>query len=129
MHLVRTTLLERGVDDADIHQESYLSAVTDPATPSTEAHRMTVVDRGVPVGSAVVDPATTLLTAGLAAGVAMPYSCTVGNCGDCMVQLRSGRVTMSRPNCLTPQQEADGRILACAAQPHSDVTVDIADLA
>ncbi|MCX4706819.1 2Fe-2S iron-sulfur cluster-binding protein [Streptomyces sp. NBC_01373] len=57
----------------------------------------------------------------------MPYSCTVGNCGDCMVRLRSGEVTQNEPNCLTPQQQADGYVLTCVSCPLSKVTLDIAD--
>jgi len=55
----------------------------------------------------------------------MPYSCTVGNCGDCVVKLRGGEVTMSGPNCLTAQQEADGYVLTCVGRPLSEVTLDI----
>ncbi|MGW7535452.1 2Fe-2S iron-sulfur cluster-binding protein [Amycolatopsis sp. NPDC054798] len=39
-----------------------------------------------------VEPGDTLLAAGLAAGLPMPYSCTVGNCGECLVRLRSAVV-------------------------------------
>ena len=57
----------------------------------------------------------------------MPYSCTVGNCGDCMVRLRAGEVTRNEPNCLTPRQKADGYVLACVSCPLSKVTLDITD--
>ncbi|WP_406498551.1 2Fe-2S iron-sulfur cluster-binding protein [Streptomyces sp. NBC_01604] len=50
----------------------------------------------------------------------MPYSCTVGNCGDCMVRLRSGEVTQNEPNCLTPQQQADGYVLTCVSCPPAE---------
>ncbi|MET9923195.1 MULTISPECIES: 2Fe-2S iron-sulfur cluster binding domain-containing protein [unclassified Streptomyces] len=49
----------------------------------------------------------------MAAGLPMPYSCTVGNCGDCMVRLRRGEVAQSGPNRLTERQKADGYVLAC----------------
>ncbi|MET0495815.1 MAG: iron-sulfur cluster-binding domain-containing protein [Actinoplanes sp.] len=67
------------------------------------------------------------LDAGLAAGLPMPYSCTVGNCGDCMVRLRTGEVTQNEPNCLTPQQKADGYVLACVGCPLSKVTLDVTE--
>ena len=57
----------------------------------------------------------------------MPYSCTVGNCGDCMVRLRAGEVAMSGPTCLTPQQKADGFVLTCVDCPLSKVTLEIAE--
>ncbi|MBO7936596.1 2Fe-2S iron-sulfur cluster binding domain-containing protein [Streptomyces sp. S9] len=43
---------------------------------------------------------------GPAAGVVMEHSCTVGNCGTCMVRLRHGQITQAEPNCLTEQQKA-----------------------
>ncbi len=88
---------------------------------------MTVEENGHAVGTVVVEPGQTLLDAGLAAGLPMPYSCTVGNCGDCMVRLRSGEVSQNEPNCLTPQQQADGYVLTCESCPLSKVTLDIAD--
>ena len=82
---------------------------------------------GRPVGTVVVEPGRTLLDAGLAAGLPMPYSCTVGNSADCMVRLRAGEVTRNEPNCLTPRQRADGYVLACVSCPLSKVTLDITD--
>jgi ferredoxin-NADP reductase len=119
-------LTELGVPDRHVHQERYTSGAGSPA--AVAAPQVMVVEDGAgAVGSAVVEPGRTLLDAGLAAGLPMPYSCTVGNCGDCLVKLRGGEVAMSGPNCLTPRQEAAGRILACMAQPLSPVVVDIAE--
>ncbi|MFD9318911.1 2Fe-2S iron-sulfur cluster-binding protein [Streptomyces sp. NPDC060053] len=88
---------------------------------------MTVEEDGHPVGTVVVEPGQTLLDAGLAAGLLMPYSCTVGNCGECIVRLRSGEVAQNEPNCLTPRQKADGYVLTCVSCPRSEVTLDIKD--
>ncbi|WP_212987551.1 2Fe-2S iron-sulfur cluster-binding protein [Actinoplanes auranticolor] len=87
---------------------------------------MTVEENGQRVATVVVEPGQTLLDAGLAAGLPMPFSCTVGNCGECMVRLRGGEVTQNGPNCLTPGQQADGFVLACMSCPLSTVTLDIA---
>jgi ferredoxin len=87
-----------------------------------------VVEEGAhEVGSVVVEPGQTLLDAGLAAGLPMPYSCTVGNCGDCLVKLRGGEVAMNGPNCLTDRQKSDGYVLTCVGFPLSKATVDITD--
>ncbi|MER5198646.1 2Fe-2S iron-sulfur cluster-binding protein [Streptomyces sp. NPDC002755] len=94
---------------------------------ATAPQEMTVEEDGHPVGTATVEPGRTLLDAGLAAGLPMPYSCTVGNCGDCMVKLRSGEVAQNEPNCLTPRQKADGYVLTCVSCPLSEVTLDITD--
>jgi ferredoxin len=114
-----------GVPEAQVHQERYTSGA-DPGNATTVPQELTVEENGRPVGTVVVEPGQTLLDAGLAAGLPMPYSCTVGNCGDCMVRLRSGEVSQNEPNCLTAAQRADNFVLTCTACPLSKVTVDIA---
>lgn len=126
MDAVRSVLTGLGVPEELLHQEHYTGGA-DTGTAATAPQEMTVEDNGHPVGTVVVEPGQTLLDAGLAAGLPMPYSCTVGNCGDCMVRLRGGEVTQSEPNCLTPRQKADGYVLTCVGCPRSKVTVDVTD--
>lgn len=126
MDAVQDVLAGLGVPAELMHQERFASAA-DTGTAVTVPREMTVEDDGHAVGTVVVEPGQTLLDAGLAAGLPMPHSCTVGNCGDCMVRLRSGEVTQNDPNCLTPQQQADGYVLACVSCPLSKLTLDIAD--
>ncbi|GGM06924.1 hypothetical protein GCM10010129_58540 [Streptomyces fumigatiscleroticus] len=126
MNAVQNVLTGLGVPDELVHHERYTSGA-DTGTTATVPQQMTVEANGRPVGTVVVEPGQTLLDAGLAAGLPMPHSCTVGNCGDCMVQLRSGEVTQNEPNCLTPQQKADGYVLTCVGCPLSKVTLDITD--
>ncbi|MCS7475865.1 2Fe-2S iron-sulfur cluster-binding protein [Umezawaea endophytica] len=126
MDVVRGVLTELGVPGDHVHRESYASGA-DTAATTTAPQEMVVEDGEHEVGSAVVEPGQTLLDAGLAAGLPMPYSCTVGNCGDCVVRLRGGEVAMSGPNCLTPAQVADGFVLTCVGSPLSKVTLDIAE--
>jgi ferredoxin-NADP reductase/predicted pyridoxine 5'-phosphate oxidase superfamily flavin-nucleotide-binding protein len=123
---VRGVLTGLGVPDDRVHHERYTSAA-DPTATATAPFGMDVEDGPREVGSVVVEPGQTLLDAGLAAALPMPYSCTVGNCADCVVKLRGGEVAMSEPNCLTPRQKADGYILTCVGRPLSAVTVDIAE--
>jgi ferredoxin-NADP reductase len=127
MDSVRAALTSLGVPDSVVHHERYTSA-TDVVAASTAPQELMVEQDGQPIGSAIVEPGQTLLDAGLAAGLPMPYSCTVGNCGDCMVKLRRGDVAQSEPNCLTAAQKADGYVLTCVGRPRSDITVDIAEL-
>ncbi|MCA9676280.1 MAG: 2Fe-2S iron-sulfur cluster binding domain-containing protein, partial [Myxococcales bacterium] len=70
-----------------------------------------------------VPPGSTILDAGLAAGVPMEFSCAMGGCGACAVDLRDGEVELDEPNCLSPEERARGRILACVARPMSPCTV------
>lgn len=126
MDAVQGVVAGLGVPAELMHQERFASAAG-TGTAVTVPQEMTVEDDGHAVGTVVVEPGQTLLDAGLAAGLAMPHSCTVGNCGDCMVRLRSGEVTQNEPNCLTPRQQADGDVLTCVSCPLSKVTLDIAD--
>ncbi|WP_255622507.1 2Fe-2S iron-sulfur cluster-binding protein [Pseudonocardia sp. DSM 110487] len=123
---VQGVLTELGVPDDHVHHERYTSGA-DTTTTIVAPQQMIVEDGVHEVGSVVVEPGQTLLDAGLAAGLPMPYSCTVGNCGDCMVKLRGGEVAMNGPNCLTPQQKADGYVLTCVGCPLSKVSLDIAE--
>ncbi|MET9265870.1 2Fe-2S iron-sulfur cluster-binding protein [Amycolatopsis sp. NPDC004079] len=123
MATAREVVAELGVPDGRFHEERYTSGAVDPADMSTERQEMVVEN----VGTATVEPGDTLLDAGLAAGLPMPYSCTVGNCGECLVRLRSGDVAMKQPNCLTAQQLADGYVLACVGCPRSAVVVELED--
>jgi ferredoxin-NADP reductase/predicted pyridoxine 5'-phosphate oxidase superfamily flavin-nucleotide-binding protein len=127
MDTVQDVLNGLGVPDDRVHHERYTSTTASTAA-VTGPQELVVQDGAHDVGSAVVEPGQTLLDAGLAAGLPMPYSCMVGNCGDCMVKLRGGDVSMSGPNCLTPQQKAEGYVLTCVGCPLSKVTVDIVGL-
>ncbi|MET9629722.1 2Fe-2S iron-sulfur cluster-binding protein [Lentzea sp. NPDC006480] len=106
------------VPEDRVHVERYTSGPAAVAA-STSPQRM-VIDG---VGSAVVEAGQTLLDAGLAAGLPLPYSCTVGSCGECVMKLRAGKVSQQEPNCLTPRQRAEGRILTCTSSPLTDVTL------
>lgn len=66
----------------------------------------------------------TLLRSGLAAGLALPWSCRTGTCRTCISRLLSGRIehTVPWPG-LSSEEKAEGFILPCVAQPRSDCTV------
>ena len=67
----------------------------------------------------------TVLRASIAAGLDYPYGCASGNCGACISQLDSGEVSMLPRSdaSLSPAQAAAGQILACRAQPRSDLAI------
>ncbi|MBL7261090.1 2Fe-2S iron-sulfur cluster-binding protein [Paractinoplanes lichenicola] len=116
MDTVQEVLTGLGIPGERVHSERFTSGGELAAT-TTVPQPLTVEENGRPVGTAVVEPGQTLLDAGLAAGLPMPYSCTVGSCGDCKVRLRAGSVTQPRD---------DGYVLACQSCPLSPVTLDIA---
>jgi ferredoxin len=69
-----------------------------------------------------LDSATTILEAGEAAGVAMPFGCRMGICHTCVVPLRKGRVKDLRNG--TEYQENQG-IQTCVTAAAADCVLDI----
>ncbi|AGL18150.1 FAD-binding oxidoreductase [Actinoplanes sp. N902-109] len=116
MDLVEQVILTRGTPAARIHRETYTRAPGPPAPP-TIPRQLTVTSRG----TATVEPGQTLLDAALAAGLPLPFSCTVGTCGDCIVRLCDGTVTPP-----DPALASTGTVRTCVSYPMSDITLDIA---
>jgi ring-1,2-phenylacetyl-CoA epoxidase subunit PaaE len=48
----------------------------------------------------------------------------MGGCAACKVKLVSGEVEMEEPNCLTPEERAQGFVLACVGRQRGPVTVE-----
>lgn len=67
----------------------------------------------------------TILAAALDAGVAFPHGCRSGRCGACKSRLLSGEVDLLAHTrfALTAEEKAQGLILACRAQPLTDIEV------
>jgi ferredoxin len=74
--------------------------------------------------TAQVTNATTILEAAEEAGVAMPFECRSGICGQCKTRLVSGKVRMTVQDALTNHDRAKGLVLACQAHATRDCTVD-----
>lgn len=126
MSLARELLRERGVAAARIHAESFLAPRLDAAASASlrEPQPLTVLIGGREE-AVVVQPGQTLLEAGLAAGLALPYSCAMGGCAACKVELEQGAVIMREPNCLSPRERAAGYVLACVANPSEPCRVRV----
>ena len=66
----------------------------------------------------------TVLLAGLAAGIALPWSCRTGTCRTCIARLVQGRIEHRIPwPGLSYEEKAEGFILPCVAEPRSDLTI------
>ena len=124
MTAVTDELAARGVPAARVHQERFATA--ERKVRERRAERVTLRAAGR-VHDVVVPPDATLLDAGLAAGVAMPFSCALGGCGACAVDLTAGEVDLDEPNCLSAEERARGRILACVARPCGPCEVTVGD--
>lgn len=71
-------------------------------------------------------PDRTLLQAAAVAGIRLPSSCRNGTCRTCMCKLLQGTVHHDAewPG-VSSDEQAEGWILPCVAQPRSDVVLDV----
>lgn len=72
--------------------------------------------------TAVVDGATTLLQAGEAAGVQMPFGCRMGICQSCVLPLTAGNVRDLRNG---TEHTEGGRVQTCISAAAGDCVLDI----
>jgi ring-1,2-phenylacetyl-CoA epoxidase subunit PaaE len=123
----RETLLELGADPMHVHLE--LFGTHAPASPrrhreTTDRRRMTILLNGIST-QVEAHPDDTVLQAGQAAGLDLPYSCKGGVCATCRAKLLDGEVEMD-VNYALEQWELDaGFVLTCQSRPTTDhLTVD-----
>lgn len=78
------------------------------------------------VGSREVEAPSdrTLLESANEGQIVLDFSCTMGGCGSCKARLVEGDVVLDEPNCLSPDERAEGLILTCSARPRSDVVIE-----
>lgn len=71
-------------------------------------------------------PGQSLLEAGLSAGIALPFGCANGSCGDCRARVLDGQVRKTRAHdyLLTESQKLDGHCLLCSNTAVTDVQID-----
>jgi len=68
----------------------------------------------------------TLLDAGLREGIALPFDCRSGGCGECKATLRAGSVDFGayQPGVLSAAERAAGTILPCVCTARDDVEIE-----
>jgi len=119
-------LHEAGLPLAHIRRELFSAGVTPNALlvpPDTAPHRITLTMRGQQHQLPVQFPHT-ILQAAKRQGLKLPYSCEVGQCGNCAVRCTQGQVWMSNNEVLTERDLAQGLVLTCTGYPvGGDVTL------
>lgn len=77
-----------------------------------------------------VEDGEKVLTAALAAGFQVPYSCRRGTCSTCRCKIVSGEVDYGEylESMLPPEMKADGYVLLCQASALSDVAFEVEEL-
>ncbi len=142
MDSTKKMLTELGVPSENVHSENFGSTKKPKAKSKTEPkiepasatagkpEASTVAPAGAAVTFATsnktanLEPEETILEASERIGVDIDYSCRVGTCGECVVKLLSGNVTMETDDGLDPDDKAAGMILACQAIAEQDVSVE-----
>ena len=72
--------------------------------------------------TATVDGATSLMDAGEAAGIQMPFGCRMGICQSCVVGLLDGHVRDLRTGV---EHEPGSRVQTCVSAASGDCTLDV----
>jgi len=117
-----------GVPDAEILQEAFTSPVAKEGTESDSAELAPSATAGIMFqrsgkATEIVAPST-VLEAAEDIGVAIPFECRSGICGQCKTRLLSGTVAMAVQDALTPADRSNRVILACQARAVGNVVID-----
>ncbi|HRW17593.1 MAG TPA: 2Fe-2S iron-sulfur cluster-binding protein [Dermatophilaceae bacterium] len=126
--MIRETLLERGLDDEQIHRELFhISATPPPPPPAAEGAsdeaRITVVLDGRSTDFGLKPGTQTILDAARVVRSEIPYACKNGVCGTCRCKVTEGTVDMVQNYALEADEVAKGFVLACQSYPTADTVV------
>ncbi|MCB9779325.1 MAG: iron-sulfur cluster-binding domain-containing protein [Alphaproteobacteria bacterium] len=117
-------LLDAGLAPDQLAIERFTSGTPDAEPASFPATACPVTLRGRRGERTFsVAPGQTILTAARDAGVALPFSCTLGGCGACTQTLVSGQVHLPAPHCLSQAEQAAGAVLTCIGRPLGPVVL------
>ncbi|HET9987057.1 MAG TPA: hybrid-cluster NAD(P)-dependent oxidoreductase, partial [Kofleriaceae bacterium] len=131
MTAMRQLLVTLGIPDAEIHQEAFISTPPVDMTADLQEAEEALPEGVMPSlsfqksGINAEQPAElSVLEVAEEAGVAIPFECRSGICGQCKTRLVSGKVRMEVQDALTQQDRAKGLILACQARATRDCVID-----
>jgi ferredoxin-NADP reductase/DMSO/TMAO reductase YedYZ heme-binding membrane subunit len=129
---MRKLLVGIGVADREIHQEAFISTPPVDIVPGAEEIAEELPEGVVPnlsfqkSGVSAEQPAElSVLEVAEEAGVAIPFECRSGICGQCKTKLISGKVKMDVQDALTAGDRTKGLVLACQAHATRDCVFDV----
>lgn len=126
MDNVEESLAELDVSKDKVHRESFYSSAADKAHEEAKSGHSGLLTRDVKIvlegeeNLVTVSPDKTILEAGLAQDLNMPYSCQSGLCTACRGRLLSGEVKMDEDAGLSENEKASGYVLCCVSRPLTD---------
>ncbi|HYQ40085.1 MAG TPA: 1,2-phenylacetyl-CoA epoxidase subunit PaaE [Pseudomonas sp.] len=129
--VVRDTLQRHGLAAERIHFELFNVEAstatreheTAPSAGATVPSQVTLICDGRRHGFALAGDGPSILDAGLAQGLELPYSCKAGVCATCKCRLVEGEVAMDANFALEDHEIAAGYVLCCQAHPRSATVV------
>lgn len=118
MRMCIYTLQEFGIPVENIKKENFntqkvIRAIAPPDKQSYNAH---IYFAGRSYYFTVTYPHT-ILKAAKEMGIALPYSCEAGKCGNCAMRCTKGKVWMSYNEVLTEKDIQQGLVLTCVGHP------------
>ena len=123
MNVVMSALRKADIPEDHLHQESFSAPETNLRAVTDFERQICVVDGPAGEIRVMVEPGQTILAAAIRAGVDLPFSCTMGGCGACQVDLVTGEIEMEQPHCLSDSELAAGKRLTCVGRPLSSIRI------
>ena len=133
---VKDFLVERGVNEGNIHFELFTAPGQQQHKPTIEADfissekssRISIMADGRSLTFDVNHTGNSILVEALNHGADLPFACKAGVCCTCKARLVSGKVHMDVHWGLEPDEIEKGFILTCQSHPLTDeVTIDFDD--
>ncbi|MDY7394915.1 2Fe-2S iron-sulfur cluster-binding protein [Aureibaculum sp. 2210JD6-5] len=130
INLIKENLLEKGVEEKNIHFELFSTNVDDKIGDANIEGRTTVnVLLDDEEHTFEMDRGKTILEVALKNGLDAPYSCQGGICSTCLAQITEGNAVMDKNSILTDDEIEDGLILTCQAHPTTPtINIDYDDV-
>lgn len=126
MALTTEIVTKDGVEEECLFKESFhypiQSLMKELDSANVKTRQVAVFLRGQSF-SFTVPPGMSVLDAGLAANVNIPYSCRAGECLTCMGKLIQGNLQMSDQDALTKGDREKGYRLLCQSVPLDDEVI------
>jgi ring-1,2-phenylacetyl-CoA epoxidase subunit PaaE len=123
----RDALVGLGMEPTHVHLElfgSHAAAPRPPRAATTDRREVVVILNGIKTEVAA-HPDDTVLEAGQAAGLDLPFSCRGGVCATCRAKVLDGAVAMDVNYALEQWETDAGYVLTCQSHPTTDrVVVD-----
>jgi ring-1,2-phenylacetyl-CoA epoxidase subunit PaaE len=124
---VEAALIAAGVPAEHVHVERFGVPGAAANTPVDDADaaeaRVTLVVDGVRREIDFHRGQHSILEAGRAAGIDLPFSCKGGMCSTCRARLLEGEVKMAKNYALEPHEVAAGFVLTCQSYPLTERVV------